>query len=198
MTRHAVPGHPRPGDAQRTDDRRGLCAGRARPHADLRRAAHHQLRAWRAARPPRCSRRSSPQAARPRSLHRGDRPDAAVLLPGLCAAALRHRPGRARRGPQHPAGHARAWRSSSRTPCSTRFRADTRTINLPYALQRRRGRHRVPRAAARDRFRCRDRGRAWRSGSSCTGPTPARRSARSPRRSSAPSCPASTSRTSTP
>ena len=39
---------------------------------------------------------------------RGTRPDAGVLRARLCAAALRHRAGRARRGPQHPAGHARA------------------------------------------------------------------------------------------
>ena len=47
--RHAVTSHPRSGGPQRPDDRRRLCAGRARPDADLRRAAHHQLRPWRAA-----------------------------------------------------------------------------------------------------------------------------------------------------
>ena len=43
----------------------------------------------------------------PRSLRRGARAHAAVLPAGLWPAALRHRSGRARRGPQHPAGDAR-------------------------------------------------------------------------------------------
>ena len=46
---HALPHHPRSGHPQRAADRRRLCAGRARPDADLRRAAHHQFRARRAA-----------------------------------------------------------------------------------------------------------------------------------------------------
>ena len=47
--RHVFTGHPRSRGAQRTDDRRRVCADRARADADLRRPAHHQLRARRAA-----------------------------------------------------------------------------------------------------------------------------------------------------
>ena len=122
--------------------------------------------------------------------------DAAVLLARLRPAALRHRPGRAWRGPQHPAGDARAC---GRDRERAALRVPRRHPHHQPALRLRRGRnrHRVPRGAARHRLRRRD--RAWRSrcGSSCDGPTPARRSARSPRRSSAPSSPASMSRTST-
>ena len=75
------------------------------------------------------------------------------------------------------------------------FRADTRTINLPYAfnvIEVGTAFLAVPASSPSPSSS------SWRSrcGSSCAGPTPARRSARSPRRSSAPSSPASTSRTS--
>ena len=90
---------------------------------------------------------------------RGGRPDAAVLLPRLRAAALRHRPGRAWRGPQHPAGHARPrGRDRERAAlCVPRRHAHHQSA---LRLQRRRGRPRVPERAARDRLRRRDRGRA--------------------------------------
>ena len=67
------------------------------------------------------------------------------------------------------------------------FRADTRTINLPYAFNvvevgtaflARAARHRASASCSPSRSRC---------GCSCASPTPARRSAPSPRRSSAPS-----------
>ena len=126
---------------------------------------------------------------------------AIVLTPlffvlGYGLAALRHRPGSARRGPQHPAGHARARgrdreRPALRVPC--RHPHDQSRLRL----QRRRPRHRLPRRAARRRLRRRGHRGADPVAGHAAGPTPARRSAPSPRRSSAPSCRASTSRTST-
>ena len=150
--RHAVIGHPHSGGAQRTDDRRRLCAGGARADADLRRPAHHQFRAWRAA-----DRRDvrgvlRAPAARPRSLSRRDRPDAAVLSARLRPAALRHRPGRAWRGPQHPAGDARP-RRRHRERAALRFPRRHPHDQPALRLRRGRDRHRVPRGSARHRLR---------------------------------------------
>ena len=150
--RHAVAGHPRSRGPQRADDRRGLRAGRARADADLRRAAHHQLRPRRAADRGDVRGVLRLQAARPRSLSRGGLPDAAVLRARLWPAALRHRPGRARRGPQHPAGDARARRRHRERAavCVPRRHPHHQPA---LRLRRRRGRHRVPRGAARHRLR---------------------------------------------
>ena len=114
------PHHPRPGDPQRAADRRGLRAGRARADADLRRAAHHQLRAWRAAHRRDVRGVLRAPAARARSLSRGARPDAAVLRASAmrCSASSSARPRMARTATS--CWSRSASRSSSRTRCSTR------------------------------------------------------------------------------
>ena len=82
--------------------------------------------------------------------------DAAVLRARLRAAALRHRPGRAWRGPQHPAGDARP-RRRHRERAALRVPRRHPHDQPALRLQRHRGRHGVPRGAARDRLRRRHR-----------------------------------------
>ena len=114
------------------------------------------------------------------------RPDAAVLRARLRLAALRHRPGRAWRGPQHPAGDARPrGRHRERAAlCLSRRHAHHQPA---LRLQRRRGRRRRSSRCRASSASPSSSSWRWRCGCSCAGPTPARRSARSPRRSSAPS-----------
>jgi branched-chain amino acid transport system substrate-binding protein len=87
------------------------------------------------------------------------RADAAVLLPRLCVAALRHRSGRAWRGPQHPAGHARL---GGRDRERAALRVPRRHPHRQPALRLRGGRSRpgLPERAARDRVLRRGGGRA--------------------------------------
>src|ERR1700730_13875644 len=81
--RNDLAGHSCSSGAQWAPHRRGLCAGGARAHPDLRRSAHHQLCPWCAA------------------------PYSAVLCCRLRSAALRDRTSLARRGSQLSAGDAR-------------------------------------------------------------------------------------------
>ena len=141
-----------PADPQRAADRRGLRAGRARPDADLRRAAHHQLRARRAA-----HRRDVRGVLRHKLLGLDPYLAALGLTPlffCLGYALQRFVIGPAAHGEDRnillvTLGLAVVIENA----LLYAFRADTRTINLPYGFNVDRGRAGVPQRAARDRLR---------------------------------------------
>ena len=136
--------HPDPRNHQRRPDGRRLCADCARIDADLWRAAHHQLRAWRAADGGAVCGLFRVQGSRDRSLHLGVCDRAAVLRARIRAAAFRDRSGLAWRRAQRPAGDARA-RDRDREPGALR-------LPRRYPHHRRAGRfqrHRCRRRAAR-------------------------------------------------
>ena len=127
--------HPDPCGPQRPDDRRGLCAGRARADADLRRAAHHQFRARRAA-----ERRAV------RGLLRLSACSASILTsPSSCSRRYSSRSAmRLQRFVIGPASHGDDRNMLLVTlglavvienALLYAFRADTRTIDVPYGFQ---------------------------------------------------------------